>query len=843
MLAAEQRAPLDASLTAAVVQCPAEANSCGSVQSFPGTPGSSVIVGPVTNLGQDQSVYVQVAGLTTGDEVAVAFCSVGQDQPPVAEPNCASSIPPPPGCTTQSGGNCSNTASPLEWQYSIVASGQVTLSIGTELDPAGQGDDPIVSQTADEFVNDTNGSFFCDDGPDYCAIEVIDISSTEAGQAVIGNGYPPRPAFSSTPQNTEIFPLSWASTAGGCGSAPLLEVDTSYSAQQIIPAAAEATCNGTGGVAVLATALASTDDKGCTTGTGTNCPINDVAAGTVPVTFTDDPEDRHTLAELKKLGGKFAYIPIAVSATEIAFLGAAGIDVSGSTTEFPIDTYEMTPAMVAGVMTQLWNSPDAVVFSPNDDLCGRFSGSIGCDESIEKGSVTEPVEVKGEPQSEQLTYYEYPESDTYSNDSPVDFASDTAYALLDPWLPTLDNHPVSETRLGAMFPSTSSGATNQVTSWMCAAKRTSYSVVPLDSSTSTSVKDIMSAAQILANAEKAPTLYENGVANNFVTQSFSSPSKDCKAISKLPTNYASTGATSAALYEPSSSPLTAAHAMVGAITAYGGNGGMAFGAMDSSQADFYGLLPASLQNAAGTFVAPNQTSVDAALGDATTNADGTLTPDYNDKTGSGAAAAYPLPMVTYALVSTAPQPTAFQATQLSDLLTNLVDYSYAGGAGYSVPMPAGYFPLPANLYKEAVADIAADVVGPGGASTTTTTTTTTATPAPTPTPVPISSSQPVPNATVSGTPSSTAGIPAGATTQANGGSTTSSPPHHTNEGTGSPVLVTLGYERILLPMIWVVAILSMVGGSLLFVSPSLRRRLGPLVSWWRRLSAMAQGRD
>ncbi len=114
--------------------------------------------------------------------------------------------------------------------------------------------------------------------------------------------------------------------------------------------------------------------------------------------------------------------------------------------------------------------------------------------------------------------------------------------------------------------------------------------------------------------------------------------------------------------------------------------------MDSSEADFFGLLPASLQNAAGAFVGPSAQSINAALNDATTNADGTLSPNLNDTADAGA---YPLPMVTYALVSTSPQPTADQATQLKDLLTNLVTYSHNGGSA-SQPLPAGYVPLPSE---------------------------------------------------------------------------------------------------------------------------------------------------
>ena len=79
---------------------------------------------------------------------------------------------------------------------------------------------------------------------------------------------------------------------------------------------------------------------------------------------------------------------------------------------------------------------------------------------------------------------------------------------------------------------------------------------------------------------------------------------------------------------PSSSPITAAHVMDTLVAKYGGTGGFTFTAMDSSEADFFGLLPASLQNAAGAFVGPRRAvDPDAALNDTIKNPDGTLSPN------------------------------------------------------------------------------------------------------------------------------------------------------------------------------------------------------------------------
>jgi hypothetical protein len=123
-----------------------------------------------------------------------------------------------------------------------------------------------------------------------------------------------------------------------------------------------------------------------------------------------------------------------------------------------------------------------------------------------------------------------------------------------------------------------------------------------------------------------------------------------------------------------------------------------FGAMDWSEATYFGLNPANLQDAAGSFVGPSEQSIDAALADATVGPDGVLQYNYGDTTDSSA---YAMPLVTYALVSTAAQ-SAASSQEEGDLLTNLVCYSHSGG---SIALPPGYVPLPDNLYSSAIKQI------------------------------------------------------------------------------------------------------------------------------------------
>jgi hypothetical protein len=831
--------------------CAPETTSCVQV-AFP-CPNCSVTAGPVTNVGLNQAVYVEISGFPIGDDVGLAMCSLAGGDQIVPEPQCASSIPPAPDCVENN--SCTVTESPLEYQYGTVTSSETVLSIGTEYDPDISGAQPIVSQTADQAFggNQAFGSFFCDNGPaNPCGIEVMDIPQS-ARSCAIGDGFPVRLhaisgggiCFEPTASNTVIIPVTFAQSGSGCGSAPAMQVDATYSVAQFLPAAGEATCTESDGVAPVATDLPSVDDPGCATGAGTHCPVTDVIDGTVPVTFTDDPEDPTTLAEEKSAGGKFAYIPIAVSATEIAFDGLAALSIQGNVQAFPLSTYELTPAQTAGIMTQYWTSEEGASGNPNDDLCGQLSGKARCLESqqtvpekllvdtsngkSDNIDVSEGTSLKPETLNVDTFNYDAPTNNYFRGNSDIlgsqkAYAGDTGYALLNPWPFSEGQTAINELNLAAMFSSTGSGATFESTAWMCAAPNLSYSVT-LPWGGQASVQDILSGQQILADAEQGPVPATDNTVGltppGIVVQNVLAPAHKCAALSSLPIDFAK-NTSNVFDYQPSSQPITAAHAMQSAVNRFSGNGGFAFTAMDSSEADFFGLLPAALQNAAGHFVAPTPASITAALNDATANADGTVTPNYDDTSDP---AAYPLPMVTYALVSTSPQPTAQQATQLKDLLTNLVTYSHTGGANTAEPLPAGYVSLPDNLYNQALSDISTDILPPGASSTSnggsggTSGTSGTAKGAP---------------AGGTGTPGTSGGRggtgPGGREGRPGRSSSTSSSGPKSTGSSSSPanfvgrlITVTVGNSRFFVPALLVLALLCLLAGPLLYAWPNLRK--------------------
>jgi len=106
------------------------------------------------------------------------------------------------------------------------------------------------------------------------------------------------------------------------------------------------------------------------------------------------------------------------------------------------------------------------------------------------------------------------------------------------------------------------------------------------------------------------------------------------------------------------------------------------GFIDSSQASYYGLPTAKIENAAGQFVAATPQSITAALSHATTNADGvTLSPNFADTDPDD----YPMPMVTYV---TAPTSKVYEGRGIT--LRSFLTYAIGDA---QTTLPDGYFPL------------------------------------------------------------------------------------------------------------------------------------------------------
>jgi hypothetical protein len=120
-------------------------------------------------------------------------------------------------------------------------------------------------------------------------------------------------------------------------------------------------------------------------------------------------------------------------------------------------------------------------------------------------------------------------------------------------------------------------------------------------------------------------------------------------------------------------------------TDWTGQGNIGF--MDSSTAAFYGLPTVKIRRSDGSIIAATPATIQQALADATTNADGTITPNYATLDPN----AYPMPLVSYMTA-----PTKGIAPSQGATLAAFLRYGVQTGQS---SLPAGYVPLTPSLVK------------------------------------------------------------------------------------------------------------------------------------------------
>ena len=511
---------------------------------------------------------------------------------------------------------------------------------------SGDGNTPLPS--SDILGNHQTGpGIFCDDTTDPCA---VDVTLEQGVGTQVGNG----PAMSST--NTLSFPITFTVGASGCPSTdPTVQVDGSYSVEHFMPSAVDATCSGSKGVVALDT----TNDN--------ESIIKDFIAGNTSVVFLDTPSDPSAEAQL--VGKSYAWIPIAVSGTSVGFLGAG----SEAGVPFPIANYNLTPDMLSGIITSAYEQPKGSPITVKGVQIPGYSDNLIAGMAQLDPPVTCTNLVGCYQKKKKLRYLEVLNELQYDT-----------FDMLNP-VGTGVTGPGS---LGSFMSNVANGASYQATDWICSAPNLPVSV---------QVNEITPPA-----GESNPvTLHvtDTNLASSELTQPpagstiwppYTTPDQPdgppwvfptCNGYSTFPAIAGN------ASYAESQNPSFQAKAIRG--FAYQGNNApvqsnvnyAGFGVMDSSEAAFNGLNQASLQNADGDFVAPTESSIEESAQaetvcptDDLTCPAGTFEPDYSS---AASATAYALPNVTYALVSTLPQPAA-TATAIKNLLTNLVTYSHNG---------------------------------------------------------------------------------------------------------------------------------------------------------------------
>ena len=477
-------------------------------------------------------------------------------------------------------------------------------------------------------------SIFCDNGPDYCSVVVND-DGADAGTGGLDS-----------PTTTVVIPVTFSPGASACPTSdPQLFTDSGFSVEHLIPAATAATCEQKNGVVAINTA------------TNTGAITSDLAAGGASVAFTDDPWDPALTGQLKT--SSYVYIPVALSATVVGFLGGVPSSVSQGVS-YPVSNYNLTPNMAAGVLTTAYEGGGV-----SDSLVNAPAG------------LPAPLDCTRIAGCKKSTEFQF-----------------NSFYMLNPQ-PAGVGQPST---LGSYFANSVAGSNYELSQWICNSPNTPFNVtvrmVGKRHSQPVSVVDPNTATATLTTpptqspfwGETPPSLW---------------PFTSCTPTSQFPT--ISPG--SLVGYGPADTPALQAKAIRG----FGGGQSIGFGAMDWSEASFWGLYAASLQNAAGRFMTPTTSSITAALADATTNPNGSLSFNFGD---AGNVNAYPMPMVTYAVVPKGGVPSD-QVAPLTNFLSNLVAYS----SGQHGPLPGGYVALPGLLSHDALSDISHDIVAQPATST------------------------------------------------------------------------------------------------------------------------------
>ncbi|HLN16921.1 MAG TPA: hypothetical protein VK277_09245 [Acidimicrobiales bacterium] len=557
-----------------------------------------VQIGPDSDVGADQWLYVNLYRLPKGTPVLVDYCSD------------LTTLPAPPLCftpTTPPGIPPSSVLSHEPVDIEPFKNG--TTSFSLQVAEVGTSDPPLWGQhvVAGGF-DPTEDSFFCDGTPaNPCSIDVFTT-----------------PGVAPSAANTAVIPVNFAPATSGCAGESQVTTESEFGIEQLLPEAARVSCEGANPAVAVNTAV-----------DGVNA-VTQAAEGNVDVAFTDDPESPDQQAQI---AGHLALIPIALSANVV---GTKGIMILGGV-GYPQDAWDLTPNMVGGLLPFAFTAFDDADLTP----CPPAGCRLPCE--AKTGSCSLLMQLNAVPYSKKLPYFDEQSYGTFLRSDPTGVTDQ-----LFQWLCAAPNQPVTVPLTGQTVTESQTGAQQLVDGLQAAGDPSA--ACPLDT-------DQLPALQIGSPSQWSADAQPDQQANNLEGASGFVP----------PPGFAD--------------PQLAG-----------------FATMNWAESDFYGLYPASLQNATGQFVAPTAASIDAALADATTNADGSYTFNYDD---TGDPAAYPLPDVIYAAVPTGTLPPT-EATALTDLLTQILDLTGGTDTG---DLPPGFVPLPSAVYTQALADVTADIHG------------------------------------------------------------------------------------------------------------------------------------
>jgi hypothetical protein len=561
---------------------------CPSGQTCP-----TVQMGPSTDLGPNQWVYLNMYNFEAGAHLEVAICT---DTAP---------LPTPPLCITNA------TASLPIANYLVQTFADGSTSISYQLDELSSTDPPF--EGAAPGIPTDKGTFLCNlTSP--CSIDVIDTGPQGTGPAV------------ATDSNTAVLPFTFAPPNNGCPTATTVNSESEFGIDVLLPVQARMSCASSQPTFAFNTAIDGLS------------ALTDLSNGETQIAFSDNPEEADQQAILT--AGQFAMIPVALSANVISFKA----QMSANQNLYPDSSLELTPAMAAGLLTTAYQTPQ------NSDM-------IDCPTS---GCQQPPCipKLKGTPGPPQCSLF------TQLNYVPG-FIAPQSYA--------------------GFVRSDNAGTTGQLFDWICHATN----------------KPVAALGQTWSETQTPAQVVEAGLTLSPTAK----PLKTCPNSDQFPP--VPSGVTAYTSYSDPSQQALKMTAYVGPGLG-GANINGAFGAMNWADAEYFGLSVAGLENSSGNFELPTESSLDAAVPQASANADGSI------PVPATAPTAYPMASIIYAIVPTGTY-TATDAANVKEFLTQLLNLT---GGSQSSDLPSGFVPLPSWLYQQAQTDLAADVhTGTAGSTT------------------------------------------------------------------------------------------------------------------------------
>ncbi|MGO9559188.1 MAG: hypothetical protein ACLPQS_08320 [Acidimicrobiales bacterium] len=277
----------------------------------------SVVAEPVTNLEQNQWVYLNLSNFPAGSEAEIYLCSDKVKLTATAKPYCV-------------------VLGSAVFQYPnqelpIFPDGTSETSFHVEGDPHTKGDVPFNGQIPYDSSSPKK-TFFCDDSANRCSIDVWDWTLLKETPA------PPE----AQPSDTAIVPLNFAPSSDGCARGPSITTTSDYSIEELIPSESPVACKDKLPAVPYNTAALNSEGA-----------VSDLASGAT-VAFVDDPQDPVLQQALAATGGHYAVIPIVSSAVVVGYQAAMQ---SQGQIMYPFHDFELTPNMAAGLLTYNYQFP------------------------------------------------------------------------------------------------------------------------------------------------------------------------------------------------------------------------------------------------------------------------------------------------------------------------------------------------------------------------------------------------------------------------------------------------------------------------------------------------------